>query len=86
MGRFQGWHIFSRMELLSKNIGNRHHLGSFALPCSSLPLSLRKELIHLSGAMIFVITNQGTSPDHLVLVANRVYVGGQTGLYILAYF
>lgn len=82
-GRLQVWHIFRGMELLSKNIGHGHYLGSFPLPCFSFPASLRKELIYLSGAIIFLITIQGTLSDHLAVVPNGfMHVVPQDCIYL----
>lgn len=61
-------------ELLSKNIGCEYHLGALSLPCSSLLVAPRKELMPLSRILIFATATQEMlrSPDS----------GGQLGLHL----
>ena len=62
------------MELLSRNISYGLHLNAF--PCSSLPISPRRVLIHPSGTLISVTAMKGTSPDCPALLASKAYTCG----------
>lgn len=64
-------HIKLPMKLFSGDARHGCHPGTLPLPCSGPLVSLRKELIHLSGATVFVTAAQGIPPDLLALVANR---------------
>lgn len=62
------------------------HLDVLPLPSTSLLVSPRKELIHLSGAPIFLTATQETPPALLALVASKAYTCGPPRRYIyLAY-
>ena len=46
--------------------------------------SPKQELIHTSGAPVFVLTTQGTLPNHLTLVDLRAYaVAPQDCIYFI---
>ena len=49
-----GTHRVAYTKLFSRETGYGCHPGALPLPCSCLPVSLRKELIHLSGATAFL--------------------------------
>ena len=59
-------------EPLFRNAVGEYHYGALPLPCSSLPVSLRSELMHLSEAFVFVTAIHGTSSDPVALVASSL--------------
>ena len=67
-------------------MGYGHHLNTLPLPCSASLVSPRKELIHFSGALIFVPATQGAPLDHLVLVASGAYACSHIEQFIFVYF
>ena len=52
---------------------------SLHLPCSASPVSPRKELIFLSGALMYTTVVQGTLQDCLTLGASRAHACGPMG-------
>lgn len=79
--RFLVWHItriILRCSLEMETSG--HQLCTLPLPHFRSLVSPGKELVHLSGTLIFVTIAQGTPLDHLALVASATYV------YSPAYF
>ena len=63
--------ILGSLTFLSKWIFK--YIDTFPLPCSSLPLSPRKQLIHLSESLMFRTATQGTLLGDLVLVVSRAF-------------
>lgn len=66
-------HIQWPADLLSRNIGCGFHLGTIPLPFFGSPVSPRNEVIHLTGAPIFVTSAPGAPPDCLDVVASMAY-------------
>lgn len=53
-GQPSGLAYLCGLRSCSQRTGCEHHLGSLLLPCSSSLVLPRKDIIHLSGALIFV--------------------------------
>ena len=86
-GRLQVGHTCSGAQrAASRIIGCGSQLGTSPLPCSRVLISLRKELVHLSGALIFTTASQWTPPGCLALADSGAYACNLSGLYITAYF
>ena len=68
-------------------VGQKVRLG-FSIRCyrKTRMNFLANPIVYSSVASIFVTPTQGTSQDHLDLVASRTYACSSTGLYISAYF
>lgn len=60
------------MELLLRNAVGECCCGALPPPCSSLPVSLRNELTHLSEAFVFVTAIHGTPSDPVALVVSSL--------------
>lgn len=52
---------------------SRHHISILPMPHSRLPVSPAKELVNLSGSLIFEASAQETPLNHLALVASGAY-------------
>ena len=61
-----------------KNTGCGYHFSAIPLPCSNSLVSPRKELIYLSGALIYTNAIQRTLPDCVTLMASWTYACGPT--------
>ena len=57
------------------------YIDTFPLPCSSLPLSPRKQLIHLSEPSMFRTATQGTLLGDLVLVVSTAFARSSSRLH-----
>lgn len=87
MGKLQVWHTPTGLWSYSQRTQARGcHLYVLPLTHYVSPVSLKKELIHLSRALIFMTATQGKPPDCRVLVTSGAYDCGPTGLDIFAYF
>ena len=71
--------ILGSLTFLSKLIFK--YIDTFPLPCSSLPLSPRKQLIHLSESSMFRTATQGTFLGDLVLVVSRTFARSSSRLH-----
>ena len=57
------------------------YIDTFPLPCSSLPLSPRKQLIYLSEPSMFRTATQGTLLGDLVLVVSTAFARSSSRLH-----
>ena len=58
--------------------GGRHHLCVLPLPHTRSPAPPEKEFVQTSGTPAIMATTQGTSLEHLVLVASSAYGSHRT--------
>ena len=87
---FLPFFLSSLFSLFLSFFPNGHHLCALPLPRSRAPVSLGRDLLHMSGVPVFTSgaqsVTQGITLDHLALVAKRAYTCCPIGLYIFVYF